>query len=165
MRYKLLSKRAILVLTNLWLLTISLPSISSSDARCPGLKGAALEKCLQSARQEKTAPTILFKGPDGTDQKFDTAAVTRSIEVVCQQVKQDGVYTAYRSGQDKARNRIWKEVECRSGHVEGLWKEYFPEDDMTIVLYYDTAGNSVKQGLYVRGQLIREQPITSSGRK
>lgn len=138
---------------------------ASAEAACRGLKGDAYEKCLQGAREDKTSSTILFKGPDGTDQKFDAAAVTKSIEVVCRQAKQDGVYTAYRSGQDKARNRIWKEVECRSGQVEGLWKEYFPEDDMTIVLYYDTTGNSVKQGLYVGGQLVREQPITSSGRK
>jgi len=48
--------------------------------------------------------------------------------------------------------------------VEGLWKEYFPEDDMTIVLYYDTAGNSVKQALYIGGTLIREQPISSSAK-
>jgi hypothetical protein len=30
------------------------------------------------------------------------------------------------------------------------------------VLYYDTAGHSVKQALYIGGQLIREQPISSS---
>lgn len=108
---------------------------------------------------------MLFIGPNGHNQTVDTAAVTRSIETVCQQAKQDGIYIAYRSGQDRARNRIWKEVECRSGHVEGLWKEHFPEDDMTIVLFYDTAGNSVKQALYIGGQLIREQPISGPARK
>jgi hypothetical protein len=133
-----------------------------ADARCTGLKGDALQKCLQGKRDRGGPPTILFLGPDGTEQKFDTAAVTRSIETVCKDAKQDGLYTAYRSGQDRARNRIWKQVECLSGHVEGLWKEYFPEDDMTIVLYYDTAGNSVKQALYIGGKLIREQPISSS---
>ena len=137
-------------------------STSWAEARCTGLKGDLLQKCLQSERDRGGSPTILFLGPDGKEQKFDTAAVTRSIETVCKDAKQDGVYTAYRSGQDRARNRIWKQVECRSSRVEGLWKEYFPEDDMTIVLYYDTAGNSVKQALYIGGKLIREQPISSS---
>lgn len=137
---------------------------SPVEARCQGLKGDALQKCLQGERDRGGPSTMLFLGPDGKEQKFDTAAVTRSIEAVCKDAKQDGVYTAYRSGQDRARNRIWKEVECRSGRVEGLWKEYFPEDDMTIVLYYDTAGNSVKQALYIGGKLIREQPISSAGR-
>lgn len=135
-----------------------------ADARCPGLKGDALQKCLQGERDRGGPPTILFLGPNGKEQKLDTAAVTRSIETVCKDTKQDGTYTAYRSGQDRARNRIWKQVECRSGHVDGLWKEYFPEDDMTIVLYYDTAGNSVKQALYIGGKLIREQPISSSAK-
>jgi hypothetical protein len=137
-------------------------SISWAETRCPDLKGDALQKCLQGEHDRGGPPTILFLGPDGKEQKLDTAAVTRSIETVCKETKQDGIYTAYRSGQDRARNRIWKQVECRSGHVEGLWKEYFPEDDMTIVLYYDTAGNSVKQALYIGGKLIREQPISSS---
>jgi hypothetical protein len=137
----------------------------SALAACSGLKGDALQQCLQKAPASTGPPTMLFIGPDGHNQKVETAAVTRSIESVCQQAKQDGVYTAYRSGQDRARNRIWKEVECRSGHVEGLWKEHFPEDDMTIVLYYDTAGNSVKQALYIGGQLIREQPISAPTRK
>lgn len=137
---------------------------SSSEARCQGLKGDALQKCLQGERARSGPPTILFLGPDGKEQTFDTAAVTRSIETVCRHTKQDGTYTAYRSGQDRSRNRIWKEVECRGGRVEGLWREYFPEDDMTIVLYYDNAGNSVKQALFIGGQLIREQPISSSAK-
>ncbi len=137
---------------------------SSAEARCAGLKGDALQKCLQGERDRGGPPAILFLGPDGNEQKVDTAAVSRSIETVCKAAKQDGVYTAYRSGQDRARNRIWKQVECRSGQVEGLWREFFPEDDMTIVLYYDVAGNSVKQALYIGGQLIREQPISSSSR-
>jgi len=149
-----------------FILTATMQTFSDSpaEARCPGLKGDALQKCLQGERERGDPPTILFLGPDGKEHKFDTAAVTRSIETVCKDSKQDGVYTAYRSGQDRARNRIWKQVECRSGHVEGLWKEYFPEDDMTIVLYYNTAGNSVKQALYIGGKLIREQPISSSTR-
>ncbi len=137
---------------------------SPAEAGCPGLKGQALQKCLQGERGRSGPPTILFLGPDGTEQKLETAAVTKSIQTVCRHAKQDGVYTAYRSGQDRARHRIWKQVECRSGQVEGLWREFFPEDDMTIVLYYDTAGNSVKQALYIGGQLIREQPIPSSGK-
>lgn len=137
----------------------------SAEAACSGLKGDALQQCLQKAPPTSGPSVMLFIGPDGHNQTVDTAAVTRSIETVCQQAKQDGIYTAYRSGQDRARNRIWKEVECRSGHVEGLWKEHFPEDDMTIVLYYDTAGNSVKQALYIGGQLIREQPISGPARK
>src|SRR5919112_362584 len=124
---------------------------------CPGLKGDALQQCLQGEQPRSGPPLIIFIGPNGTEQKLETAAVTRSIQTVCRNVKQDGVYTAYRSGQDRARNRIWKQVECRSGQVEGLWREFFPEDDMTIVLYYDTAGHSVKQALYIGGQLIREQ--------
>jgi hypothetical protein len=135
-----------------------------AKAGCPGLKGDALQQCLQNEQARSGPPAILFLGPDGTEQKFETAAVTQSIQTVCRHAKQDGVYTAYRSGQDRARNRIWKQVECRSGQVEGLWREFFPEDDMTIVLYYDTAGHSVKQALYIGGQLIREQPISSSAR-
>ena len=135
-----------------------------ADAGCPGLKGDALQQCLQGEHARSGPPTILFLGPDGTEQKLETAAVTRSIQTVCRHAKQDGVYTAYRSGQDRARNRIWKQVECRSGHVEGLWREFFPEDDMTIVLYYDTDGHSVKQALYIGGQLIREQPISPSAK-
>src|SRR5690242_7394574 len=103
---------------------------SPADARCPGLKGDALQKCLQGERDRGGTPTILFLGHNGKEQKLDTTAVTRSIETVCKDTKQDGTYTAYRNGQDRARNRIWKQVECRSGHVDGLWKEYFPEDDM-----------------------------------
>lgn len=133
-----------------------------ADAGCPGLKGDALQKCLQGEQARSGPPTILFLGPAGTEHKLETAAVTRSIETVCRHAKQDGVYTAYRSGQDRARNRIWKQVECRSGRVEGLWREYFPEDDMTIVLYYDTDGHSIKQALYIGGQFIREQPISPS---
>lgn len=137
---------------------------SPADARCPGLKGDALQKCLQGEGARSGPPTILFLGPDGKEQKLETTAVTKSIQTVCTQAKQDGVYTAYRSGQDRVRNRIWKQVECRSGQVEGLWREFFPENDMTIVLYYDTAGNSVKQALYIGGQLIREQPISPSAK-
>jgi hypothetical protein len=137
---------------------------SPAEARCPGLKGDALQKCLQGERARGGPQTILFLGPEGHELKLDTAAVTRSIETVCKEAKINGVYTAYRSGQDRARNRIWKQVECRSGQVEGLWSEFFPEDDMTIVLYYDTSGRSVKQALYIGGQLIREQPISSSAK-
>jgi hypothetical protein len=144
------------------LITGSLLAASPAQAGCPGLKGDALQKCLQGEQARSGPSTILFLGPDGTEQKLETAAVTQSIETVCRHAKQDGVYTAYRSGQDRARNRIWKQVECRDGQVEGLWREFFPEDDMTIVLYYDTAGHSVKQALYIGGQLIREQPISSS---
>ena len=135
-----------------------------AHAKCPGLKGDALQKCLQGERDRGGPPTILFLGPDGKEQKLDTAAVTRSIETVCNNAKQDGDSTAYRSGQDRARNRIWKQVECRSGRVEGLWKEYFPEEDLTNMLYYYTAGNTVKQALYIGGKLIREQPISSSAK-
>jgi hypothetical protein len=144
------------------LITGSLLAASPAQAGCPGLKGDALQKCLQGEQARSGPSTILFLGPDGTEQKLETAAVTQSIETVCRHAKQDGIYTAYRSGQDRARNRIWKQVECRDGQVEGLWREFFPEDDMTIVLYYDTAGHSVNQALYIGGQLIREQPISSS---
>ncbi|HKN88242.1 MAG TPA: hypothetical protein VJV04_15365, partial [Nitrospiraceae bacterium] len=94
-------------MTALFLITIALffPA-SPAEARCPGLKGDALQKCLQGERDRGGPPTILFLGPNGQEQKFDTAAVTRSIETVCKDAKQDGVYTAYRSGQDRARNRI-----------------------------------------------------------
>jgi hypothetical protein len=98
---------------------------SSAEARCPGLKGDALQKCLQGERDRGGPTTILFLAPDGTEQKFDTAAVTRSIETVCKDAKQDGVYTAYRSGQDRTHNRIWKEVECQSGQWKGCGRSTF----------------------------------------
>src|SRR5207248_652701 len=62
---------------------------SPAEAGCPGLKGDALQKCMQNEHARSGPPTILFLGPDGTEQKLKTADVTRSIQTVCQHAKQD----------------------------------------------------------------------------
>jgi hypothetical protein len=128
-----------------------------ADASCEGLQGDALEKCLKGDVKDGGLRTVVFFGPDDKEHEFDAAAVTKSMETVCKGIQEDGLYVAYRI--DKGRKSKWKEVTCRSGKVDGLWKEYFSDEEITTVLSYDAAGKALMQAVYVNGQLLKEQRI------
>lgn len=76
----------------------------------------------------------------------------------------DGRFVAYRNDGDRRQARIWKEVTCQGGRIDGFWKEYFPSEDTLTVLSYDATGRAVKQAFYDQGQLVQESPIGSSRR-
>ena len=131
------------------------------DASCPGLQGDALEKCLKD--NTDTGPRkVTFYGPDGKGHELDTAAVTESIENVCKAVNEDGVFVAYRSANDLEAGRKWKELACTKGTLAGLWKEYFSDEEMTTILFYDPSGRAVKQAVYMDGRLLKEQALSGA---
>ena len=130
-----------------------------APASCSGLQGDALQRCLQGEGRETGPPAVTFYDAQGKAVSVDKAVVSRSMMEVCQKVGRDGVFKAYRSDGDRRQARIWKEVECRKGRVEGLWKEYFPSDDTMTVLHYDATGRAVKQSFYYNGRLVRENTL------
>jgi hypothetical protein len=139
-------------------------AVMPAEAGCAGLKGAALERCLKGEVSDPGPKRIVFHGTDGTSHAIDSAAVSTSIESVCRAVKQDGLFTAYRSDADRARSRPWKEVECKARQVSGLWKEHFIDNDMTTVLSYDATGKAVKQAVFLNGRLVREHTYSTPSR-
>ncbi len=132
----------------------------TGQASCPGLSGKALEQCLKGELQAPSVRAMRFFDEQGQAYVLELEAVTRSIEAVCRTAGKDGLFVAYRNDGDRSRGRKWKELECKAGRLSGLWKEYFPGDDMDTVLYYDAAGTAVKQALFINGKLVREQTFS-----
>ncbi len=139
-------------------------AVSARPATCDGLTGDSLQQCLQAGKGTRQVRKITFFGPDQEGHDFVYAEVSQSIAVVCTTVKQDGVFAAYRSEADWEARRPWKEVECREGRVDGLWKEYFRDGDLTTVSFFDASGTAVKEAVYVRNQLVREHTFSPSTR-
>ena len=119
-----------------------------------------MQRCLQGELQETGPPTVAFYDAQGRAMSIDKVVVTSSMTEVCRTIGRDGMFTAYRSDGDRRQVRKWKEVECRGGRVEGLWREYFPSDDTLTVLFYDGAGQAVKRAFYLHGRLLRENTFT-----
>jgi hypothetical protein len=136
---------------------LAVPSLG--EASCAGLKGDDLQRCLAGELKDPGPAKILFYDQAGKSIALDQAAVTRSMDEVCRTIGRDGLFTAYRNDGPRRSARIWKEVSCRSGRVDGLWKEHFPSDNTLTILFYDASGKAVKQALYYNGRLIRESPI------
>jgi hypothetical protein len=141
-----------------------MPAPSPAAETCEGLRGDALQSCLQGESKGRGARQITFFGPDGKGHDFVYAAASRSIAVVCQAITQDGLYVAYRTEADWKAKRPWKEVECRSGKIAGLWKEYFRDNETTTVLSYDASGTAVKQALYLNDRLVGEKEFSRRSR-
>lgn len=136
---------------------LAVPSLG--EASCAGLKGDDLQRCLAGELKDPGPAKILFYDQAGKSIALDQAAVTRSMDEVCRTIGRDGLFTAYKNDGPRRSARIWKEVSCRSGRVDGLWKEHFPSDNTLTILFYDASGKAVKQALYYNGQLLRESPI------
>lgn len=150
-----------IIVSLFWLGCAALPvSADPTEANCPGLQGDALQRCLQGELRAAGPPAVAFFDAKGKATAIDKAVVTRSMTEVCRTIGRDGLFTAYRNDGDRRRGRKWKEVECRSGRLEGLWKEYFPSDDTLTVMSYDASGRAVKQAFYYQGRLIRENTLT-----
>ncbi|MEW6245179.1 MAG: hypothetical protein AB1555_00530 [Nitrospirota bacterium] len=136
---------------------LAVPSLG--EASCAGLKGDDLQRCLAGELKDPGPAKILFYDQAGKSIALDQAVVTRSMDEVCRTIGRDGLFTAYKNDGPRRSARIWKEVSCRSGRVDGLWKEHFPSDNTLTILFYDASGKAVKQALYYNGRLIRESPI------
>lgn len=132
---------------------------SLGEASCAGLRGDALQRCLAGEVKDPGPAKILFYDEAGKSVELDQSLVTRSMEEVCRTIGRDGRFTAYRNDGPRKSARIWKEVSCRNGRVDGLWKEHFPSDNTLTILFYDASGKAVKQALYYNGRLLRESPI------
>lgn len=130
-----------------------------TEAACPGLQGDVLQRCLQGELRGTGPPGVAFFDSKGRATSIEKAVMVRSMAEVCRTIGQDGLFTAYRNDRDHQQGRKWKEVECRSGQVEGLWREYFPSDDTLTVMFYDADGDAVKQAFYYQGRLIRENTL------
>jgi hypothetical protein len=135
-----------------------------AGASCPGLTGEALQRCLRGELADTGPRKIVFYAPDGTRHVLESTDVSKSISHVCRSVKQDGTFVAYRSEADRGRDRKWKEVTCEHGRTSGLWKEYFSDDELTTVLFYDDSGTAVKQAIYADGRLLKEQALSPGSR-
>lgn len=138
---------------------LGLAALPAGAAGCRGLDGEAYERCLRGELPDSGPPTVLFFDADGKSVAVDRTVVSRSMSEVCRTIGRDGRFQAYRSDGDRRQSRIWKEVECRGGRLHGLWKEYFPSDDIVTVLSYDETGRAVQQAFYLNGKLLRESPI------
>jgi hypothetical protein len=132
---------------------------SLGEASCAGLKGDELQRCLAGELKDSGPAKILFHDQAGKTIALDQALVTRSMDEVCRTIGRDGLFTAYKNDGPRRSARIWKEVSCKSGRVDGLWKEHFPSDNTLTILFYDATGKAVKQALYYNGLLLRESPI------
>lgn len=139
-----------------WLWLAALPA---QAAGCRGLEGETYERCMRGQLPDSGPPTVLFFDAEGTSVAVDRTVVGRSMTEVCRAIGRDGRFQAYRSDGDRHRSRVWKELECRGGRLHGLWKEYFPSDDLLTVLSYDETGRAVSQAFYHNGTLLRETPI------
>lgn len=137
-------------------LFLFLVAAAPAETRCSGLQGGALQRCLQGESRKGGLPAIIFFDAQEKAITIEKAVVNRSMTEVCRTIGKDGVFTAYRSGGDLRQGKKWKEVECRGGRVEGLWREYLPSDDTLTVLLYDADNRVVKQEFYLNGRLIRE---------
>ena len=133
---------------------------ASAETRCSGLQGGALQRCLQGESRRDGPPSILFFDAQEKTFVIEKAVANRSMTEVCRTIGKDGVFTAYRSSGDLRQGKKWKEVECRGGRVEGLWREYLPSDDTLTVLLYGADNRVVKQEFYLNGRLIREITVT-----
>jgi len=140
------------------------PAPSPATDGCEGLRGDALQSCLQGGSIGRGARQITFFGPDGKGHDFVYAEVSRAIAVVCDSIKQDGLYASYRTEADWKAKRPWKEVECRSGKIAGFWREYFRDGETTTVLSYDASGTAVKQALYLNDRLVGEKEFSRRSR-
>ena len=136
-----------------------------AGAGCRGLKGEALEHCLQGRASNKGGEAFVFLDERGDPVQVNAEAAGRSMEAVCQTAKKDGTFTAYKMDRDRRAQKKWKEVECRDGQLSGLWKEYFPGDDMTTILFYDASGTAVKQQVLLGDRLLKEQEFSKPKRK
>jgi hypothetical protein len=132
---------------------------SLGEASCAGLKGDDLQRCLAGEFADLGPATVRFYDQAGASITLDQTVVTRSMDEVCRTIGRDGLFTAYRDDESRRSARVWKEVSCKSGRVDGLWKEYVQSDDTLAILFYDASGKAVKQELYENGRLIRERPI------
>ena len=136
-----------------------------AGAGCRGLKGEALEQCMKGKSPIKEGEAFLFLDERGDSVRVSAEAAGRSMEAVCQTAKKDGTFTAYKMDRDRRAQKKWKEVECRDGKLTGLWKEYFPGDDMTTILFYDASGTAVKQQVLLGDRLWKEQEFSKPKRK
>ncbi len=132
---------------------------SLGEASCAGLKGDELQRCLAGELKDPGPAKILFHDQAGKTIALDQAVVTRSMNEVCRTIGRDGLFTAYKNDGPRRSARIWKEVSCKNGRVDGLWKEHFPSDSTLTIVFYDASGKAVKQALYFNGRLLRENPI------
>ncbi len=132
---------------------------SLSEARCAGLKGDELQRCLAGELKVTEPAKILFHDQAGKTVALDQTVVSRSMDEVCRTIGRDGLFTAYKNDGPRRSARIWKEVSCKNGRVDGLWKEHFPSDNTLTILFYDATGKAVKQALYFNGRLLRENQI------
>lgn len=107
----------------------------------------------------------MFLDERGDPVQVNADAAGRSMGAVCQAAKRDGTFTAYKMDRDRRAQNKWKEVECRDGKLAGLWKEYFPGDDMTTILFYDASGTAVKQQVFLGDRLLKEQEFSKPKRK
>jgi len=127
-----------------------------AETTCSGLQGGALQRCLQGGLQREGPPAIIFFDAQEKAITIEKAVANRSMTEVCKTIGKDGVFTAYRRSGDLRQRKKWKEVECRGGRVEGLWREYLPSDETLTVLLYDADNRVVKQEFYLNGRLVRE---------
>jgi hypothetical protein len=141
------------------------PCDLSAGMSCRGLTGGALEQCLQGAASIKGGETFVFLDESGNAVQVNADAAGRSMEAVCQAAKRDGTFTAYKMDRDRRAQKKWKEVECRGGKLTGFWKEYFPGDDITTILFYDPSGTAVKQQVLLGDRLLKEQEFSKPARK
>jgi hypothetical protein len=127
-----------------------------AETRCAGLQGDALQRCLQGESRRGGPPVVFFFDAQEKSVAIDKTVVNRSMTEVCRTIGKDGVFTAYRSGGDLRQGKKWKEVECRGGRMDGLWREYIQSDETLTILLYDADNRVVKQKFYLNGRLIRE---------